>query len=122
MPFDKFLDIQTITEARRQAIQQSLRTVSIDELNKIAKDHLEEFPDDPWREKFLRLIAEHPDGSFYHAVLQEGVVIVYCRDDDFGLWILPGSGMGPLPEQGKRHMKEAIAAPPSGRKTRTTLN
>jgi hypothetical protein len=115
MPFDKFLDIQTITEARRKAIQHSLRSVSIDELNKIAKDHQEEFRDDPWREKFLRLIAEHPDGSFYHAVLQEGVVIVYCRDEDFGLWILPGSGMGPLPVEAKRHVIEAIAAPHSGR-------
>ena len=116
MPFDKFLDMQTITEARRKAIQQSLRSISIDELNKIAKDHQEEFLDDPWREKFLRLIAECPDGSFYHAVLQEGVVIVYCRDEDFGLWILPGTGMGPLPEEAKRHMKEAIAVPFAGRK------
>jgi hypothetical protein len=42
-------------------------------------------------------------------VLPEGFVIVYCRDEDFGLWILPGSGMGPLPEHAKRHVKEAIA-------------
>jgi hypothetical protein len=58
MPFDKFVDIQTITEARRKAIQECLRTI---------------------------------------------------RDEDFGLWILPGSGMGPLPEHAKRHVKEAIA-------------
>jgi len=109
MPFDNFGDIQTITEARRKEIQECLRSISVDELNKIAKDHLEEFLDDPWREKFLRLIAEHPDGSFYHAVLAEGFVIVYCRDEDFGLWILPGSGMGPLPEDAKRQVKEAIA-------------
>ena len=109
MPFDKFVDIQTITEARRKEIQECLRSISVDELNKIAKDHQEEFLDDPWREKFLRLIAEYPDGSFYHAVLPEGFVIVYCRDEDFGLWILPGSGMGPLPEHAKRHVKEAIA-------------
>ena len=115
MPFDKFLDIQTITEARRKAIRQSLRSISIAELNNIAKQHEEEFVGDPWRDEFLRLIAEHPDGSFYHAVLQEGVVIVYCHDEDLGLWILPGSGMGPLPEEAKRHVKEAIAAPHSGR-------
>jgi hypothetical protein len=30
--------------------------------------------------------------------------------------------MGPLPEEAKRHMKEAIAAPVSGQKTSTTLN
>ena len=108
MPFDKFLDIQTITEARRKAIQQSLRSISIAELDNIAKEHEEEFVGDPWRDEFLRLIAEHPGGSFYHAVLPEGVFIVYCRDEDFGLWILAGSGMGPLPEEAKRLMKEAI--------------
>src|SRR5262249_55327403 len=48
MPFDKFVDIQTITEARRKAIQQSLRSISVDELNKIAKDHEEEFLGDPF--------------------------------------------------------------------------
>ena len=109
MPFDKFVDIQTITEARRKAIHECLRSISVDELNKIAKDHREEFLDDPLRENFLRLIAERPDGSFYHAVLPEGIVIVYCRDEDFGLWLLPGIGMGPLPEDAKRHVKEAIA-------------
>src|SRR4029077_10522384 len=57
MPFDKFVDIPTITEARRTAIHECLRSISVDELNKIAKDHQEEFLDDPWREKFLRLIA-----------------------------------------------------------------
>jgi len=41
---------------------ESLRSISVYELNKIAKDHQEEFLDGPWREKFLRLIAEHPDG------------------------------------------------------------
>jgi rhodanese-related sulfurtransferase len=116
MPFDKFLDIQTIMEARREAIQQSLRSVSIDELRKLAKEHEDEFVDDPWRDKMLRLIEERPQASFYHAVPQENVVVVYCRDEDFGLWILPGSGMGPLPEEAKRHMKEAIAMPFAGRK------
>jgi hypothetical protein len=74
------LDIQTITEARRKAIQECLRSISVDELNKIAKDHQEEFLDDPWREKFLRLIAEHPDGNFYHAVLREPLDYELSRD------------------------------------------
>ena len=54
------------------------------------------------------LIEERPQASFYHAVPEEDVVVVYCRDEDFGIWILPGSGMGPLDETGKLHIKEAI--------------
>jgi hypothetical protein len=34
----------------------------------------------------------------------------------FGLWVLPGSDMGPLDDQGKRHMKEAIELFRSGAK------
>ncbi len=35
------------------------------------------------------------------------------------VWILPGSGMGPLDETGKRHMKEAITLAASGEKGAT---
>jgi hypothetical protein len=113
MPFDKFVDMATVLEERRKHMLGSLRSISIDELRKLAKEHQDEFVDDPWRDKMLRLIEERPQASFYHAVPQENVVVVYCPDEDFGLWILPGSGMGPLDETGKRYMREAItrAAP-----------
>ena len=116
MPFDKFVDIETLQEERRKHIRKSLRSISVDELRKLAKEHQEEFVDDPWRDKMLRLIEERPQASFYHAVPQENFVVIYCRDEDFGLWILPGSGMGPLPEEGKRHVKEALGLPVSGEK------
>ena len=107
MPFDKFVDLTSLWEQRRKGIQQSLRSISIEELNKIAKQHQEEFVDDPWRDEFLRLMVEHPHASFYHAVPQEDIEVLYCRDKDFGVWVLAGSGMGPLDDQGRRHMKEA---------------
>jgi hypothetical protein len=114
MPFDKFVDLPTVLEERRKHMLESLRSISIDELRKLAKEHEEEFVDDPWRDKMLRLIEERPQASFYHAVPQENIVVVYCRDEDFGLWILPGSGMGPLDETGKRHIREAITRAASG--------
>jgi hypothetical protein len=114
MPFDKFVDMATVLEERRKHMLESLRSISIDELRKLAKEHQDEFVDDPWRDKMLRLIEERPQASFYHAVPQENVVVVYCRDEDFGLWILPGSGMGPLDETGKRHIREAITRAASG--------
>jgi hypothetical protein len=117
MPFDKFVDMETLSEERRRAVQESLQTVSIDELKKIAKEHEEEFVGDPWRDEFLRLIVEQPQASFYRAVPQPGAEVYYCRDADLGVWILPGSGMGPLDATGKRLMKEAIANGLSGRKS-----
>ena len=113
MPFDKFVDSETLQEERRKHIRKSLRSISIDELRKLAKEHEDEFVDDPWRDKLLRLIEERPQASFYHAVPQENVIVIYCRDEDFGIWILLGSGMGPLPEDGKRHVKEALGLPVS---------
>ena len=113
MPFDKFVDRQTVSEERRKAIQGSLETMSLVDLQQIVKE-LSDFEGDPRRENFLDVIEAHPEASFYRAVTQEGAIIFYCPGDDTGLWFLPGSGMGPLPEEAKRHMKEAMAAP--GRK------
>jgi len=108
MPFDKFVDLPALWEERQQNIRESLRSISIEELRKLAKEHQDEFVDDPSRDKLLRLIEKRPQASFYQAAPQENIVVIYCRDEDFGLWILPGSAMGPLDETGKRHIKEAI--------------
>ena len=116
MPFDKFKMPEELSKERRKRIQQSLRSISIDELKSILKQHEEEFVDDPWREEFLRLMAAQPPPSFEYAEPQEDVVVYYCRDADFGVWVVPGSGMGPLDATGKRLMKEAIANRLSGRK------
>ena len=107
MPFDKFVDIDTITRERGEAIKKSLRPIGIEELKKLG-DMVFHFPEDPWRATLLRLIAERPHGSYYHAVTHDHVIFLYSRDEDLGLWILPGSGMGPLRETGKRLMKDAI--------------
>ena len=117
MPFDKPKDAEELWEERRKCVQQSLATVTIDELRTIVKQHDQEFIDDPWRDEFLRLIAEQPQASFYRATPQEDVVVYYCRDADFGVWVVPGSGSGPLDHIGKDVMKEAIEAGLGGQKT-----
>ena len=116
MPFDKLVDMETLNEERRRAIQESLQSVSVAELHKVVKELLSDFEGDPWQENFVSVIEAHPEASFYRAVPQEGAILLYCPSEDTGVWLLPGIGMGPLPEQAKRHMKEAIAAPGSGRK------
>jgi len=108
MPFDKFVDIETINEERSHAIRKSVRSITLEELRKLG-DEIFHYPDDAWRQKLLQLTKEHPHDAFYHAVTNEGVVFLYCPAEDIGLWFLPGNGMGPLRETGKRMMKEAIA-------------
>ena len=116
MPFDKLKYPEELWKERRKGVQESLAAISADELKKIVKEHEEEFVDDPWRDEFLRLIEQQPQASFYHAAPQENVVVYYCHDADFGVWVVRGSGMGPLDANGKRIMKEVIESPLSGRK------
>jgi hypothetical protein len=109
MPFDKFVDIETINKERRKAITKSIRIISVEELKKLGEEIFDS-PDRPWRQTFLSLIAEHPGATFYHASAGEGVIFLYSRDQDKGLWYLPGSGMRPLSVAGRQIMKEAIKA------------
>jgi len=108
MPFDKFEDAEGIDKERRKAIAKSIRIISVEELKKLGEEMFDD-PDRPWRETFFQFIAEHPGATFYHASAGEGIIVVYSRDGDKGLWYLPGSGIGPLPEDGRQLMKEAIA-------------
>jgi len=108
MPFEKFEDADAIDNERRKTIAKSIRTISIEELKKLGEEIFDS-PDRPWRETFNRLIAENPGATFHHASAGEGVIFLYSRDQDKGLWYLPGSGIGPLSEGGRQMMKEAIA-------------
>ncbi len=116
MPFDKFMNIETLQEERREAVYQSLREITLEELKKVVNDNLSDFEGDPWRANFLRVIEKYPQKSFYHAVTKEGAIVLYCRDEDAGVWVLPRTGMGPLPDEGKRHAKEAIGLPALSKK------
>ena len=111
MPFEKFEDAEAIDNERRKAIAKSIRIISVEELKKLGEEIFDS-PDRPWRETFLLVVTENPGGTFYHAFAGEGVIVLYSRDNDKGLWYLPGSGLGPLPEGGRQMIKEAIAAGP----------
>jgi hypothetical protein len=111
MPFEKFEDVEAIDNERRKAIAKSIRVISVEELKKLGEEIFDS-PDRPWRDAFLQLIEENPGCTFHHADAGEGVILLYCRDVDKGLWCLPGSGLGPLSEGGRELMKEAIVAGP----------
>jgi hypothetical protein len=106
MPFEKF-DLESLDKKRRKAIAKSIRTISVEELKALG-EQIFRYADDPWREAFFRFIADNRGATFHHAITSDGVNIVYCRDEDKGMWFLPGSGMGPLQATGRRTMKEII--------------
>jgi len=109
MPFEKFEDVEAIDNERRKAIAKSIRIISVEELKKLGEEIFDS-PDRPWRQTFLQLIEENSGGTFHHADAGDGVVFLYSRDGDKGLWYLRGSGIGPLSQGGRRLMKEAIEA------------
>ena len=111
MPFEKFEDVEAIDDERRKTVAKSIRIISVEELKKLGEEIFDE-PDRPWRQTFLSLIAENSGATFYHASVGEGVIFLYSRDNDRGLWYLPGSGIGPLSDGGRQLMKEAIPAGP----------
>jgi hypothetical protein len=107
MPFEKFEDAEAIDNERRKAITKSIRIISVEELKKLGEEIFDS-PDRPWRQTFLSVVTENSGTTFYHASAGEGVIVLYSRDDDKGLWYLPGSGVGPLSEGGRQLMREAI--------------
>ena len=106
MAFEKF-DLENLDKERRKAIANSIRTISLEELKALGNE-IFRYADDPWREAFFRFIAENPGATFHHAVMSDGVNIIYCRDEDKGIWFLPGSGLGPLQATGRKVMSEII--------------
>jgi hypothetical protein len=107
--FEQFEDAEAIDNERRKTIAKSIRIISVEVLKKLGEEIFDE-PDRPWRQTFLEFIAQHPGATFHHASAGEGVVFLYSRDGDKGLWYLPGSGIGPLSDGGGQLMNEAIAA------------
>jgi hypothetical protein len=102
MPFDK-IDIESITKERRK----SIRTISVEDLKKLGDEVFHDL-DDPGRETFFRFVAEHSNATIHHAIASDGVNMLYCRDEDKGIWFVPGTGKGILSPTGRQMMRESI--------------
>jgi hypothetical protein len=105
MPFEA-INMEEITKARRKAIAESIRTVSVEELKALG-ERLFPFVDDPWREKFFDFITEN-SSTFHHATAHDGVQIIYCPAKDKGMWFMPGVGMGPMQPKGRAILKQIV--------------
>jgi hypothetical protein len=106
MPFDK-IDIESITEERRKSVAKSIRTISVEELKNLGDEVFHDL-DDPWREVFFRFVAEHSHTTIHYAIASDGVNMLYCRDEDKGIWFVPGVGKGKLSPAGRQMMREGI--------------
>ena len=106
MPFDT-VNMEEITKARRKAIAESIRTISVEELKALG-ERLFPFVGDPWRDKFFAFLHENPGATFHHATTHDHVQIIYCRDKEKGMWFLPGTGMGPMQPKGLGIFKQIV--------------
>jgi len=101
------LNMEEITEARRNAIAESIRTISIEELKRLG-ERLFPFVEHPWREKFFVFLTENTGATFYHAMTHDGVQVVYCPTKDKGIWFMPGVGNGPMQAKGRAILKQIV--------------
>ncbi|HVE15508.1 MAG TPA: hypothetical protein VNB29_02170 [Chthoniobacterales bacterium] len=101
------MNFEAITEARRKAIADSIRSISTEEVKSLGET-LFPYHEDPWREAFFGFLAEHPHASFHHAKSDDGVEILYCHQENRGIWFLPKSGVGPLQARGLEIMNDAV--------------
>jgi hypothetical protein len=106
MPFET-INMEEITKARRKAITESIRTISVEELKALG-EQLFPLMDNPWREKFFDFITENAGATFHHATTHDHVQIIYCHARNKGMWFTPGIGMGPMQPKGLGILKQIV--------------
>src|SRR5258708_40042672 len=115
MPFET-INMEEITKARRKAIAESIRTISIEEL-KAQGEQLFPLMDNPWREKFFGFITENAGATFHHATTHDRVQISYCYAKGKGMWVVPETGLGPMQPNGPGVLQQIGG----GREAATTI-
>ena len=101
------LDIESITEARRKAVEQTVEPIGIDELKSLG-EKIFPFLDHPWRDTFFQFLEENRGNTFYHATTNDQAEIIYCPAKEKGMWFVPRGGAGPLQARGLEIMKEIV--------------
>jgi hypothetical protein len=94
-------------QARRAAILKTIRPVTRSELRELGEKRLPVVTD-PWYTRYFDFINAHPDGTFYLAASSEGAEVIYCKENERGVWFLPGRGMGIIQPKGLQVLKEIV--------------
>jgi hypothetical protein len=101
------LNMDEVTEARREAIERSIHTISVEELRSLGEELLP-YAEHPWREKFFTYIKENEDTPFFHATTHDRIHIFYSPAKNRGMWFMIGSGYGPLQPKGLAILSEIV--------------
>jgi hypothetical protein len=101
------LDFETIMAARRKAVTESIRQISIEELHALLPKLL---PDaaHPWQELFQQFLDENRGDVFHQGEIDEESHVLYCRAKEKGIWYIPGAGVGLLDGSALAAMKEIV--------------
>ena len=105
------LALESVMDARRKAVQTSIRQISTEELNSLVTEILFEDPAHPWCEIFRQFIKDNASAVFYQASTTEHIQLVYCRARELGIWFIPGAGVGLLGTRELNAMKEIVDCP-----------
>jgi hypothetical protein len=104
-------NIKEVMESRRQAVEESLHTISVAEL-KALTDELLPYVDHPWLEKFTEVVSDPASGTFHHAMADDHVHVFYCHDKNIGMWCIRGFGRGLLRPEELKIMSRIVEANP----------
>src|SRR6476660_1199449 len=99
------LDIESIMDARRKAVQQTIEPIGIDKLKSLV-EKLFPWQDHPWRQTFSQFLEENSGSTFYHATTTDRFEVIYCPDKEKGIWFIPKGGVGPLQARALGILKE----------------
>lgn len=101
------LDIGSINSERRHAVEESITPICHDEVAAL-QESLFPDPAHPWAELFRRFVEEHRGTLFYHAVTHDQVQVIYCREQERGIWFVPGVGIGILQPRALEALREIV--------------
>jgi len=92
------LDIESITEARRQAIERTIEPIATEKLRALGEKL---FPalDHPWRQVFFDFLDQHAQTTVYHAATNEGAEIIYSPEVEKGIVVHARGRRRPIASQ-----------------------
>jgi len=101
------LDIESITDARRETIEQTIEPIGIDEVKSLG-EKLFPFLDHPYRQEFSQFLEENSGSTVYHATTNDQIEVLYCPDKEDGIWFLPQGGVGRFQPRELAILKEIV--------------
>jgi hypothetical protein len=82
------LDIESIMDARRETVEQTIQPIGIDELKSLG-EKVFPFLDHPWRHMFFQFLEENSGSTVYHSMTNDQIDVLYYPDKEAGMWFLP---------------------------------